>query len=46
MDPLRAPVLVAAFEGWNDAGDAAGSYFGRGPYGGIAGAVETPSFEA
>ena len=23
MTPLRAPVLVAAFEGWNDAGDAA-----------------------
>ena len=23
MSPLRSPVLVAAFEGWNDAGDAA-----------------------
>jgi len=23
LDPLRRPVLVAAFEGWNDAGDAA-----------------------
>ena len=22
-NPLRRPVLVAAFEGWNDAGDAA-----------------------
>ena len=24
-DGLRAPALVAAFEGWNDAGDAASS---------------------
>jgi proteasome assembly chaperone (PAC2) family protein len=23
LEPLRAPVMVAAFEGWNDAGDAA-----------------------
>ena len=23
VEPLRAPVMVAAFEGWNDAGDAA-----------------------
>ncbi len=25
VEPLRAPVLIAAFEGWNDAGDAATS---------------------